>query len=448
MRALLVWPPSPGSPVLGWADLGAVAEPLALEYVGAVLRRRGWEVRLLDLRLHPGGLEAALRAFEPDLVAVTAYSMHVHAALKVCRAARARRSCCRTVVGGHHARFLPEDFFDPAVDFIVQGEATEPLAAIAEALEQGAMPEPAPGLWCRSADGRYRSGGAPPAVTPAALDAMPFPDRSLTRGDRHRYFIDWMKPVALLRTSIGCPYRCSFCSIWRAMEGRYHYREPDAVVDELRQIEEPWVFLVDDEAFINRRRMLMLAEAIARAGIRRKFFTYCRIDTLLRNREAIAAWKEIGLERLFIGIDGVTEGELARYNKGCDIPSIEEGLALARALGIEVFAQFVIDPLATERDFRRLEQFIEHHRIRYPSFTVLTPLPGTPLLENFDAVTMKRPDGRPDWDLFDCQQAVTATAMPRERFQRRFRQLYETFKGAYLQHREGELLFMRELRTA
>jgi methyltransferase len=272
------------------------------------------------------------------------------------------------------------------------------------------------------------------------VDAMPLPARELTAHDRSRYFIDWMKPVALVRTTLGCPYRCSFCSIWKAMDGRYAMRKIDDVVAELATIEEEWVFLIDDEAFINRARMLELAAALERAGVRKRFFTYCRIDTLLKHTDAIVAWQRIGLERLFIGIDAVSPKDLDEYHKRTDLAQIEEGLRLADRLGISIFAQFVVNTDYTARDFVRLQRWVEHNRVAYPSFTVLTPLPGTELLPNFDNVVERQPNGRPNWDLFDCQNAVVPTALPKDEFRAHYRGLYSIFKGAYLPYREHNYL--------
>jgi radical SAM superfamily enzyme YgiQ (UPF0313 family) len=249
-----------------------------------------------------------------------------------------------------------------------------------------------------------------------------------------------MKPVALLRTTAGCPYRCTFCSIWKAMDGHYLIRDIDPVVEELRSIQEDWVFLVDDEAFINRKRMLELAASIKAAGIRKRFFTYCRIDTLLRNRDAVEAWRDIGLERLFIGIDAISRKDLDEYNKKCDVAEIEVGLQLAAQMGIDVFAQFVVNTDYSKRHFQQLVRFIDHHRIQYPSFTVLTPLPGTDLLKTFDQVVERQPNGRPNWDLFDCQNAVTGTRLPPQEFRREYRNLYHVFKGAYTQYREHNVI--------
>ncbi len=424
MRILLIWPLALTEPDWG-ADLGAVSEPLALEYLAAVARAGSHDVRILDLRLHPDDLDTVLADYRPDLVGVTAYSMHVRYALAICRRVRELLPSTRTVAGGHHATFLPEDFFRDEIDYVVCGEGVGPFQILLNRMEQGEEVDNIPGLWSRVA-GVFTLGGP---QAPFDVDALPVPDRSVTAADRHLYFIDWMRPVALLRTTVGCPFRCSFCSLWQLMGGRYYMRDIDAVVAELGTIQEDFVFLVDDEAFIHGPRMTKLAEAIGAAGIRKRLFAYCRIDSLLRNRQVLAAWKEIGLERVFVGIDAITEKDLDEYRKKIKIAQVEEGLRVADELGIEIFAQFVVNTDYQQRDFRRLARFVEHHRVRFPTFTVLTPLPGTELLASFDHVVARQPNGRPNWDLFDCQHAVTATRLPPEEFHSAYRNLYQLFRG-------------------
>jgi radical SAM superfamily enzyme YgiQ (UPF0313 family) len=435
MRVLLIWPNSRNE-VLGWGDLGAIAEPLALEYLAAGLKLDGHEVRMLDLRLHHDDLDRTLGDFAPHVVGVTAFSMHVLTALEICRRVKAWRRDCWTVAGGHHATLLPEDFFEPQLDFVVVGEGVGPLRTILTAITDGEPGRAISGVWSREGSG-FRFGGPP---LPFQIGDLPPPDRSITVADRRAYFIDWMKPVALVRSTVGCPYRCSFCSLWKIMDGKYHRREIDPVVREMATVEEEFVFLVDDEAFIDGRRMTALAGALREAGLQKRYFTYCRADTLLRQREAVAAWREIGLERLFVGIDATTQSRLLEYNKRLTVSQVEAALDLARELGIEIFAQFVVSPTFTRRDFQQLVRFIEHHRIRYPSFTVLTPIPGTALLETFDHVTERQPNGRPNWDLFDCQNAVTKTTLPREVFKREYMQLYKVFNGAYAQYRDHNIV--------
>ncbi len=434
MKILLVWPKARNqvqrAEALGWGTEGAVAEPLALEYLVAGVESDGHEARILDLRLHPDDLDRTLLDFAPDVVGVTGYSLHVLAGLDICRRAKALLPRCWTVAGGHHATLMPEDFFESQMDFVVGGEGVEPLRLLLRRLQGDGSVDGIAGLWARAGD-RFMWGGDQP---PVDLDALPMPDRSSTSADRAAYFIDEMRPVALIRTSVGCPYRCSFCSLWKIMSGRYHIRSAESVVAELRTLDEEWVFLVDDEAFINGKRMVALAEAIASAGLRKRFFAYCRIDTLLRQREVVAAWRRIGLRRLFIGIEAITDELQLQFNKKLALADIERGLSVARELDIDVMGQFIVPTDATPLDFKRMARFVEHHRIRYPSFTILTPIPGTHLLESFDHLLELQPNGRPNWDLFDCQTPVTETQMPKKEFMQEYRGLQRLFSGSYVNY--------------
>jgi radical SAM superfamily enzyme YgiQ (UPF0313 family) len=431
MSKILLLYPSLRQEIIGYGDLGAVAEPLALEYLAAGVQLDSHEVRILDLRMNPSDLDATLEEFAPDVVGITGYSMHVLRNLALCRQVKAALPACMTVVGGHHATLLPEDFFEPEIDFIVQGEGVHPFRELLRAVETGQRQPVIAGVWVRQGE-TFVSGGPARSYD---IDSIPAPNRTLTAGDRGNYFIDWMKPIALLRTTVGCPYRCSFCSLWKIQDGRYHMRDIERVVAEIASVKEECIFLVDDEAFINGKRMTQLAQALKASGIRKRYFTYCRIDTLLRQPALMAAWAEVGLERLFIGIEAVTPEELTDYNKKLGVVQIEEGLRAAAQLGIAVFGGFIVHPNYKPQSFKHLIRFIEHNRVDYPSFTVLTPLPGTEALQTFDAVIERQPNGRPNWELFDLQHPVTRTRLPKAEFEREYHNLYRVFGGVYAPHR-------------
>jgi len=426
VRVLLVYP-NAKKEIIGWGDLGAIAEPIALEYLAAGARLDGHDVKLLDLRLHNEELDETLREFQPEVVGVTGYSMHVLRSLDICRRAKELVPGCVTVVGGHHATLEPVDFFEPQVDLVVVGEGVRPFRQVLSLIKEGERVEGLPGVWSR-VNGTFTFGGDQDAFD---IGSIPVPDRTLALEDRKEYFIDWMKPIALMRSTVGCPFRCSFCSLWRIMDGHYYKREVDAVVEELRSIPERYVFLVDDEPFVDPKRMWALGEAIRAANLDKNFFAYSRIDSLLRDVGLMKLWHGIGLRRLLFGIETVFDHELKEYNKRQKRTEIVEGLAAAREIGISLFCNFIVRPSYTRRDFEELTRFIRDNHVDYPSFTVLTPIPGTGA--SYDDVVIRQPNGRPNWDYFDLQHAVTPTAMPREEFVKEFENLYQVFALNYLE---------------
>ena len=424
LKVLLVYP-NAEKELIAYGDEGAIAEPLALEYVAGAACADGHEVKLLDLRLHIDELEDTLRDFQPDVVGTTGYSMHVLRALAIC--ATAKRICpnAYTAVGGHHATLEPTDFFEPQMDFVFKGEGTIPFREVLRRIEADEPIVDVAGCFAR-VDGEFVLGAAPAAFD---INELPPPKRDLVPEDRPRYYIDWMKPIALLRTTVGCPYRCSFCALWRIMDGRYYKRDVQAVVEELASIPEKYVFFVDDEPFVNPTRMKALAAEIKAAGIEKEYFSYCRIDSFLRDRELMEQWRDIGLRRLFIGVETIFDHELADYNKRQKQAEIITALDVAREVGIELFCNFIIHPHYTEKEFDGVVEFIRDNRVAYPSFTVWTPIPGTD--NTYDDVINLQPNGRPDWSLFDVQHPVIETKLPRAEFDRLYTNLFRVFADKY-----------------
>ena len=442
MRILLVYP-NARKEVLGWGDLGAIAEPLALEYIGTGAKLDGHEVKILDLRLHVKDLDFHLSTYQPHVVGVTGYSMHVIRALEICKRVKEFLPDCITIAGGHHATLLPEDFFEPYMDYVVVGEGVRPFRRMLAQITTHGRAQGIPGVWSR-VEGEFRFGGPQP---PFDIDDLPLPDRTLVEADRASYYIDWMKPIALMRTSVGCPYRCSFCALWKIMDGRYYKRDVVRVVEELRTIPEQYVFFVDDEPFVNPTRMKELAACIKDAGIHKEYYSYCRIDSFLRDRELMQTWHEIGLRRVFFGIETIFEHELKDYNKKQKLEQIIKALQTAREIGIDVHANLIINPNYTHADFEKVVDFIKRYNVEYPTFTILTPIPGTEWGKTFDHILERQPNGRPNWVYFDLQHPVTQTKLPREEFLQEYRKLYHVAKAMRGKTPHPLELLLKKIRT-
>jgi radical SAM superfamily enzyme YgiQ (UPF0313 family) len=217
MRILLIQPPKAAS-TIGGEDV-YIYEPLALEYVAAGVAANH-DVRILDLRLTKT-LEDTLRSFRPDVVGITAYTVHVNVVRRLFATIKAVNPEILTVVGGHHATVAPGDFVSPFIDLIVTGEGVFAFREIVERFEKRAQFGGIPGVSIPTDNGLART--EPCALD--SLDAFPFPARSLTVPYRPHYFSEWMRPLASVRTSKGCPYRCNFCALWKLTGGCYLRRE-------------------------------------------------------------------------------------------------------------------------------------------------------------------------------------------------------------------------------
>jgi hypothetical protein len=210
------------------------------------------------------------------------------------------------------------------------------------------------------------------------------------------------------------------------MDGRYYTREVHEVVEELRDLPERHVHLADDEPFVNPGRMKQLGKAIEDGGVDKEYYAYCRVDSFLRDQDLMKRWADIGLRRLFFGIESVLERELVEYNKRISYHQILEALDTARKLGIGLFCGFIVNPSYTPEDFDELKRFIRVNGVDYPSFTIWTPIPGIQDGgTDYSQVTARQANGRPDWSQFDLQHATIPTKLPLREFMALYVSLYE-----------------------
>jgi radical SAM superfamily enzyme YgiQ (UPF0313 family) len=411
MRILLIQPPI--SPIDFSAGRLVLNEPLALEIIGACAPNH--ELRILDMRLDDD-LERELNGFQPDIVATTSYTAGVYAALATLKKVKMYGEHILTVVGGHHATLMPQDFNREFIDAIVigEGEITFPeLINTYEAkddfkkVKSVALPQ----------NGKLVF--TPPRETIADLDVAPFPDRHLTKKYRHRYFRGTWQPMASLYTSRGCPYRCDFCAMWKVARGKYRVRDPQRVADELAGIEEEYIDVVDDNTLHDVKRAEMMYQVIKERGIKKKYKLYARSDTVVEHPEIIEKWREIGLELILIGFESLRDEELRAHKKHNTVGNNEEAIRILHTNRVEIAAYFLIDPNYTVSDFLALGDYVERLNLTHPVFTILTPFPGTELFE-------KRYTELTNWnyELFDFCHSLLPTKLPIKIFHECLANLY------------------------
>ncbi|NLC76396.1 MAG: radical SAM protein [Clostridia bacterium] len=247
------------------------------------------------------------------------------------------------------------------------------------------------------------------------LDDLPFPDRSLTAPYREHYFCDWMKPLASMRTSLGCVSRCNFCALWSITGGRYLTRKPEKILEELATIQEEYVFFCDDESMCHVARMDRLAELILASGIRKQYFLYARVDTVVKNPQLFAKWKRAGLAQVFVGFETYSDERLAKLNKNCTLQQQEQAIKILNELEIDIYGSFMVDPSFTKGEFEQFINYIRKLKISHAGLSILTPLPGTDLYrETEQRLLTKEPE------FYDFMHTVLPTTLPLEDFYREY----------------------------
>jgi len=382
-------------------------EPLGLELVAEAVRQAGHEIRLIDLQVETHrDYFKLLQNWRPDVVAFSCnYLANVPEIVDLAKLTKSMLPESFVFVGGHSASFIADRFLEHgegAIDCILKGEGEAVVPELLQAIEHDRTAiARVPGVVSP-----FGSGPAPRFVE--TLDAIS-PARDLLR-HRKKYFIGVLDPCASIEFARGCPWDCSFCSAWTFYGRSYRVISPDKAVEDLGRIQEPGVFIVDDVAFIQGKHGLAIGEAIAKKGIKKKYYLETRGDVLLRNKDVFTFWKSLGLEYMFIGVEAIDEEGLLKHRKRISLGKNFEALEFARSLGITVAINLIADPDWDKQRFEVIRQWcLEIPEI--VNISVNTPYPGT---ETW--LTESRPIQSRDYRLFDIQHAVLPTKLPLPEF--------------------------------
>jgi len=432
MKILLVQPVKPAK-ALGGEDF-AIYEPLALEYLAAGVAG-DHDVRILDMRIDRD-LDSHLREYRPDLVGITSYTVHVNTVKKLFQQIKTLNPDIITVVGGHHATIIPEDFCTPFIDVVVTGEGVLPFREVVAGLEKK---KDLSGI-----AGAVHMGNGTIVISHKQqdidLDALPFPRRDLTAEYRNSYFSEWMRPLASIRTSKGCHFRCQFCALWKVTGGRYFVRKPECIVEELGTIKEKYVFFSDDESLLDTKRMETLADLIRATGIDKRYFLYGRSDTISNHPDLIEKWKKIGLERVFVGLEFMRDTDLNLIRKGSTVANNIRAVQVLKDLDIGIFPMFIVKPEFEKQDFADLRKYCLGLELDFIGFSVLTPLPGTDLYNDVKDRLINF-----NYDYFDFFHTLLPTTLPLKDFYKELVTLYNGSRSLKSQIRLMRKYRLREL---
>jgi hopanoid C-3 methylase len=435
MRVLLLRP-IPGNERFGLGPFFRI-EPLGMEYIAAALEARGHDVTLVDLRF--GRPVEHYLAQRPAFVGVAAmHALETENVLEL--VARVRRASPQVplVIGGHTAAAYPAPFADAAIDAIVLDDGERAVPRLVEAREAGRPWSTIPGVATRGADGAWAR--TAPDEEIFDLDTVSIPSRHHLDRWRKHYACLAHRPTWLVETARGCPFRCSFCSIWQLHARSVRERSIGSVCDDFAQVGDD-VFVADDLFWHHPSRSLELARALRKRGIRKSWvLVQSRVDTVARHPELLEAWRPIAREfDIFFGLEAATNEGLDGLTKDATVAQTAEGVDVARRLGYGVTGNFVIDPDWSEADFHRLWEFVERFELYQAGFTILTPLPGT---EYFEQMRSRVQDRK--WEHFDMHHLLWEAALGPERF---FELYCETWRRSVLNlaGRKSVWRWMREV---
>jgi len=405
-------------------------EPLELEIVAGGVPDEDFVV-ICDLSIEEKPLEVfqtQFREINPHIIGFTGYSTNASQVKELVHIAKTLNPSVLTVVGGIHATIAPQDYAINDIDIIVRGEGGTVFREIVKRVKQGHRPSFGQvALSPRALDFSEKAAALPPEFPD--VTAIPLPRRDIVQ--RSRYFSVWtsapnkklytMFPnIASVRTSYGCKFNCSFCVVHFIMRRKYFERAPEDVVNEIADIKEDHIYFVDDETFLNENRMTDIANLLMQRGIKKKYVSWARADTIIRRPDLFKLWKKAGLSIVYVGLESMDDGQLKEYNKHTSRETNVKAISLLREMGITLHASFMINPDFSDEDFKRLHRIIKEISPAEISFTVFSPSPGTTLWDRHKHEFICEDP----YLFYDCMHTLLPTKMNMNRFYAHFSRLY------------------------
>ncbi|MDP8254299.1 MAG: radical SAM protein [Candidatus Alcyoniella australis] len=407
--------------------------PIGLMYVAAAVRQAGHEVLIIDAaldNLRPDQIGARLQQWHPDLVGVTAVSFSMPDALDAAAAARAAVPHAPVVMGGLQPFLYPRETIalEP-LDMLLIGEGETTLPALLERLSGNGKIDDAPGL-VRQVDGRIETNPMPPRIE--QLDSIPRPARDLVDTARYGSLITDLRPLSIIITSRGCPFRCAFCS--RSITGkRFRAHSAEYVIEELRECVAMGIryLLIYDEVFtIDRERVLQICDGMVRERLPLRFTARATVQTV--DHELLLALKAAGCDMITYGVEASDPDVLRTLGKPYTLEQVRETFALTREVGLPHLAYFMLgNPGETEGHVRRSISLARELNPDMVHTAIYIPYPATKIYERALAQGVISEDywqrfaanPRPDFDPPAWPGAITRRRL--EALLRRFnRQFY------------------------
>ena len=388
----------PGRPFNAWIRRWPLLGPITL---ATILDRRGYDVAVYNENISGSTLDNAEILEDlctADVVGISVMTPTANRGYQI--ADRIRREAPQVTIafGGAHVTFLPEEARRHG-DVVVRGEGE----TVIESIASGQIKE-----------------GIVQAEPLEDLDALPTLDYKLMRdfdrllalsGSRERYELPVM-------TSRGCPHGCTYCSVTRMFGRRVRRQSPQKVLRDLARHGEQGFrhfFFYDDNLTSDRRWARELLERMS--ALRTRFNAQVRADchwadgerkTL--DRPLLNAMRRAGGDVLYIGYETIDDSTAKRWRKG-----YRGGGSLERRLredtqilhdnGFWIHGMFILGPQNTQRTADRVVDFARRSGIETMQISILTPLPGTPLMDQLRPHLIFT-DYPGDWDYYDGTHCV------------------------------------------
>ncbi len=322
--------------------------PLNLMMI-ASLTPKDCEVEIFDENIDTVDFESSV-----DLVGIGANTSEIKRAYKICD--EFRRRGVTVVVGGIHVSACPEEAAKHA-DSVVIGEAEGLWEQVINDFRKGKLAK------------FYKHKAIPD------ISQLPMSDRTVLQNKRYL-----TKNVCQL--SRGCPYNCVFCSVTKFFGNTFRVRNTDLVIKEIESMDGNFLIFVDDNIFGNSEYATRLLKKMI--PLKKKWVSQCTLR-LADNSKLLDLAAKSGCIGMFIGLESISNTSLKASGKPINFNRFKEMIQRILDSGIGIDGSFIFGFDNEDTSiFEKTLEFIVNIKLPAATFSILTPYPGTKLMQKFE----------------------------------------------------------------
>ena len=345
--------------------------PLGFGYLAGTLREEFKDQ--LIFKVINGDIVNNIKAFNPDIVAITAVTKNYAVAKQYAQVAK---ECnIPTLIGGVHITFLPQTLTDD-MDVGIMGEGDLTIVELMSFfLANGRFDKTdlanIKGIVFKDEAGKLIVTDARPFIK--NLDTIPYPARDLLKIHKSAHML----------SSRGCPYHCRFCSATKVTGNKSRYASADYVVEEMAHIYNTYgieyLTIYDEQFAMNNKRVIKIQELMAAKNLIGKFKIAVNIRADYVTDELASLLHQMNVDVVALGTESGSQKTLD-YLK-CGSLKVEDNIRAIEILTkhkLRPYCSFVIgSPDETLADMMETMDFIITNRLHWFDVSILVPFPGT-----------------------------------------------------------------------
>ncbi len=420
--------------------LTAVENPVWAGLIATFVRTKGFSVEIVDAEadeLTPQDVAERLAALSPVLAAIVVYGHQPSASTQNMTGASALANAIKAsapalpllMLGGHVAALPERTLEDEPCDFVSSDEGLHTVVDLLSALKASRTPDLSNvrGLVYR-VDARPVRNPAAPLVKEldremagVAWDLLPM---KRYRAHNWHCFGDLERePYAAIYTTLGCPYRCSFCCIqapFKAGEqvmgmasdaNSYRFWTPGRVVEEIDQLVRDHgvrnIKFADEMFVLNHRHVTGICDLLIERGYDLNIWAYARVDTV--KASMLDKLKRAGFNWLALGIEAADDRVLTDVDKRYRIDEVYDTVRRIKEAGINIIGNYIFGlPEDTPETMQRTLDLALDLNCEFANFYSAMAYPGSPLYEEARRRGWRLPDA---WSGYS-QHAVDTLPLP------------------------------------